>query len=69
MEGRNGHDIGFIPACAGNAPVSEALNRGVAVHPRVRGERKLYAEQFMVQYGSSPRARGTLLRVERLDFG
>ena len=49
----------FIPACAGNSQPAGQLLRGVAVHPRVRGEQwdgVLYKGAYG---GSSPRARGT----------
>ena len=49
----------FIPACAGNMPVSKAITQLLSVHPRVCGEhhgRVLLAIGFT---GSSPRVRGT----------
>ena len=52
--------IRFIPACAGNAGSSASRSRGIAVHPRVCGERSRPKVQSMRGSGSSPRVRGTL---------
>ena len=49
----------FIPACAGNAGEQLAFGRGVAVHPRMRGERSHSARPTAAADGSSPHARGT----------
>ncbi len=51
----------FIPAYAGNTPCSDFLPRSPAVHPRVCGEH--LPEQFrrILDHGSSPRMRGTLV--------
>ena len=53
----------FIPACAGNAPVSAAARLPATVHPRMRGERRGKAVRSHGWPGSSPHARGTLLPV------
>ena len=55
-------DQRFIPACAGNATtwVSPASVR--PVHPRMRGERRHRCGQHRLKTGSSPHARGTLIR-------
>ncbi len=50
----------FIPACAGNAPMSASPRPGGPVHPRVRGERIAHRTGIVPPNGSSPRARGTL---------
>ena len=53
----------FIPAGAGNAPNGRFQDQRFSVHPRGRGERiGLFLNRFDV-FGSSPRARGTLLDV------
>ena len=50
----------FIPACAGNAELPKKASAGAAVHPRMRGERRFWADNGRKKYGSSPHARGTL---------
>ena len=49
----------FIPACAGNAQPDTRPSTGSAVHPRMRGERKLTKLPPEKAAGSSPHARGT----------
>ena len=49
----------FIPACAGNATSDATLVAMSAVHPRVCGERWYGHARPRLQYGSSPRVRGT----------
>ena len=51
----------FIPACAGNALQQLALHAGLAVHPRMRGERPPDWPPSVGAGGSSPHARGTHL--------
>ncbi len=51
----------FIPACAGNAPPALRGCGSVSVHPRVCGERAPDGKLSSLQYGSSPRVRGTLV--------
>ncbi len=53
----------FIPACAGNAQAAGCRLTRVAVHPRVCGERYARALEWMAQFGSSPRVRGTLAEL------
>ena len=50
----------FIPAGAGNAPVTTATPGRRAVHPRGSGERDLQKGAVASSVGSSPRERGTL---------
>ena len=49
----------FIPACAGNGASSGVSVRGMAVHPRVCGERSTVSSITQPVAGSSPRVRGT----------
>ena len=51
--------MGFIPACAGNAPQEETPTSLPTVHPRMRGERRVPFSPPPMGYGSSPHARGT----------
>ena len=53
----------FIPALAGNAGKPGGYGRGRAVHPRAGGERPPPANWRMRLGGSSPRWRGTLIRL------
>src|SRR5690606_6528280 len=52
----------FIPACAGNTLPWLFLRYYVSIHPRMRGEHLLTAQQTYYERGSSPHARGTRLR-------
>ena len=52
-------DDRFIPACAGNGKSFHLQLPKNAVHPRVRGERRLTQHIHPGIGGSSPRARGT----------
>ncbi len=49
----------FIPACAGNAGEHDFTSNGIAVHPRVCGERYEVYPGLLHGGGSSPRVRGT----------
>ena len=49
----------FIPACAGNALCWLPSSRCSAVHPRMRGERRMRLYDKGWERGSSPHARGT----------
>ena len=49
----------FIPAHAGNTPLSRSTLWGVPVHPRARGEHPLTVSRSRPRVGSSPRTRGT----------
>ena len=53
----------FIPACAGNSIVASVFVNAMAVHPRVCGEQLTPATETISRSGSSPRVRGTALRV------
>ena len=52
-------DDRFIPAYAGNAPVSAAARLPATVHPRIRGERVNAGNGKNADTGSSPHTRGT----------
>ena len=53
----------FIPACAGNSRSATAGRRTAAVHPRVCGELRALKPGAYLVAGSSPRVRGTRLRL------
>ena len=53
--------IRFIPASAGNTDGDAVFSMILAVHPRERGEHADSLAHAVLQDGSSPRARGTLL--------
>ncbi len=57
----------FIPACAGNAFGQSTPLPGIAVHPRVCGERALSFATSACSTGSSPRVRGTPLWANHND--
>ena len=54
----------FIPACAGNARTAGRAPMVGPVHPRMRGERRRATLGLAWPAGSSPHARGTLLRLQ-----
>ncbi len=56
----------FIPACAGNAEPPGGDEIVESVHPRVCGERLCAGTGAPAGRGSSPRVRGTLIRVRHL---
>ena len=49
----------FIPACAGNTPLTLRQLDRVLVHPRVCGEHTEANRDLGLDAGSSPRVRGT----------
>ena len=49
----------FIPARAGNTPISHARSYAQSVHPRSRGEHRSKETKHSESIGSSPLARGT----------
>ena len=49
----------FIPAYAGNAAAAPQTSSRVAVHPRIRGERRVISDRVASRVGSSPHTRGT----------
>ena len=55
----------FIPACAGNGATVDGMIGPVPVHPRVCGERAEGQVGALVEDGSSPRVRGTVLVTTR----
>ena len=56
-------DHRFIPACAGNSRTATSLSPRGAVHPRVCGEQASVSGRNPDMVGSSPRVRGTGVRV------
>jgi hypothetical protein len=65
--GASGAGVGsgrFIPACAGNAGQAGAQHVVSTVHPRVCGERAYRRELDTSYAGSSPRVRGTPVRIQ-----
>ena len=56
----------FIPACAGNSPPHLLHTKQTAVHPRVCGEQSGYRVAAFTANGSSPRVRGTVVRLGSL---
>ena len=55
--------IRFIPACAGNTFAGQHGANTEAVHPRVCGEHARIWGIRQFQFGSSPRVRGTLIKI------
>ena len=51
----------FIPAVAGNSASPTPLRAATAVHPRGRGEQRIWKSAAVAPAGSSPRSRGTAL--------
>ncbi len=61
--GRDAEDHrGLIPACAGSTPSAPGVTQADPAHPRVRGEHGRAPGPQAPGRGSSPRARGALLR-------
>ena len=61
---RRSREVGrFIPACAGNSLGAGRQGLLVPVHPRVCGELYVVGERGPEVFGSSPRVRGTPLRI------
>ena len=58
----------FIPAPAGNIIASEKWGYSATVHPRASGEHLQFPFVNHLVRGSSPRQRGTLIRMLR-DHG
>ncbi len=63
---REAAGLRFIPASAGNRRRCRSRPRPASVHPRERGEQMGYGAKVVVNDGSSPRARGTGVRIEDL---
>ena len=57
----------FIPACAGNSPISGLRRLNRAVHPRVCGEQMVRPRHRVRRPGSSPRVRGTVAIFQPLE--
>ena len=56
------HQIGIIPACAGNTWRTRSSAPSLRDHPRVCGEHHHVVQLVGVPQGSSPRVRGTRIR-------
>ena len=69
MSGAPRAALGIIPACAGFTRRLDIAGRAVPDHPRLRGVYAVGHGQFMVQDGSSPLARGLLVRLKNRDTG
>ena len=52
------HPARFIPTCVGQMPVAGIGNRGISVHPHVRGADTVMDAGKAMELGSSPRAWG-----------
>ena len=55
----------FIPARAGNTALQTSILSSASVHPRAGGEHAKYSNASGSKTGSSPRGRGTLIRICR----
>ena len=62
-------DYRFIPARAGNIPRRALRRIGSTVHPRACGEHFTQLPSDFLDFGSSPRVRGTLSRIDRAVHG
>ena len=58
----------IIPACAGNARRPAETSRIFTDHPRLRGERLVSDHHRVIEYGSSPPARGTQEQPHAVKF-
>ncbi len=67
--GRMAADDRFIPAGAGNGPQRLGKSWVKSVHPRGCGERDCNILQYQWLRGSSPRVRGTALRLPSTQKG
>ena len=56
-----GGKVGITPACAGNSAYTAAPNSQIGDHPRVCGEQPYGFPSYMMDEGSPPRVRGTVL--------
>ncbi len=64
----DGQQARFIPAHAGNSATSAPRRRAGSVHPRARGEQRRRRRDLWCEAGSSPRTRGTVLKLGRAQF-
>ena len=55
--------LGIIPACAGNTLCIDGIGLPTRDHPRVCGEHESIVDTSLIDVGSSPRVRGTLLII------
>ena len=58
-----GDFVGLIPARAGNTKIQSPSLKSRGAHPRSRGEHRARRWVSLIRQGSSPLARGTLLRA------
>ena len=56
----------IIPACAGSTCATPSNPAAPGDHPRMRGEHVRAFQSSMMQWGSSPHARGAPIRLDRL---
>ena len=61
------HSDRFIPACAGNRIGAGSAGSAIPVHPRVCGEQTVSNRKHGSTIGSSPRVRGTVAPVAKLQ--
>ena len=64
LKGRAEH--GITPAYAGKSASTNADRFSVQDHPRVCGEKRVFATSFAEIPGSPPRVRGKVIRCEEL---
>ena len=58
---------GIIPACAGSTRAPAAITAVIGDHPRMRGEHPSSVHLCYLRVGSSPHARGALMRSKGLQ--
>ena len=71
LAGTSQEQAGIIPACAGSTPRRRGPCPAARDHPRMRGEHHRMKVRHVLRRGSSPHARGALVRpqVRRLRAG
>ena len=70
IRNRTGHVLdldGFIPACTGDTPLQTGEALRLEVHPRVYGGHGMERLSLEFEQGSSPRVRGILYLVFRIQ--
>ena len=61
--------LGIIPACAGSTRCASTTGASLWDHPRLRGEHLCSGDEMDREPGSSPLARGALIRREVMEVG